>query len=279
MKSSAGGSGEGLGATGHLADGSGDEPPARGHLAGGRSWRVRTSELDEPDRKKSFNRELFFVVAPRYDIVTRLLSLGGDMFWKRRLMRLLPASVRGEVLDIATGTGDIAELLATRYPAARVHALDLNPEMLVRARSRLARFTSRADIVEADMADMPFEDGVMSVVTGGYALRNAPSLDAALAEVSRVLEPGGTAVFLEFSRSAGSFLFGLQFRLLRFWGQVWGLLLHGDPEVYAYIARSLSRFPHRRRFHTMLASHGLTVRYAPRLYFGVLELTVCRKET
>mgnify|MGYP006427498951 CR=1 FL=1 len=193
-------------------------------------------------------------------------------------MRLLPASVAADVLDIAAGTGDIAESLAERYSRASVHALDLNPEMLSRARWRLRRFGSRARTVEADMADMPFGDGSMSVVTGGYALRNAPSLEAAVNEIARVLEPGGTAVFLEFSRSASSAMFAVQFRLLRFWGHVWGLLLHGDPEVYAYIARSLSRFPDRKRFHRMLASRGLAVRYAPRLYFGVLELTVCRKE-
>ena len=245
---------------------------------GNRSWRVRDTELNEAARKKSYNRRLFSVVAPKYDVVTRLLSLGGDLLWKRRLLRFVPQAVKGAMLDIATGTGDIAELLALRYPGARVHALDLNPEMLVRAKSRLARFAPRAETVEADMAEMPFENESMSVVTGGYALRNAPSLDAALGEIARVLEPGGTAVFLEFSRSPSRAVFAVQFRLLRFWGHVWGWILHGDPEVYAYIARSLARFPDRRRFHRMLASHELTVRYAPRLYFGLLELTVCRRE-
>ncbi len=245
---------------------------------GTRSWRVRASELNEPSGKRNYNRELFSVVAPKYDVVTRLLSLGGDILWKRRLLRLLPGRAERAVLDIATGTGDIAESLALRYPDAQVYALDLNSEMLLRARSRLDRFASRATTVEADMADMPFDDGTMSVVTGGYALRNAPSLEKALGEIARVLEPGGTAAFLEFSRSRSTALFAVQFRLLRFWGQVWGLLLHGDPEVYAYIARSLSRFPDRRRFHSLLASNGLTVCRAPRLYFGLLELTVCRKE-
>ncbi|MFP4644340.1 MAG: class I SAM-dependent methyltransferase [Spirochaetales bacterium] len=242
-----------------------------------RSWRVRDSELNEPESKRDYNRKLFSIVAPKYDAITRLLSLGGDLLWKRRLIRLLPSDVPADLLDIATGTGDIAESLAERYSDRRIHALDLNPEMLARARSRLRRFGARTRALEADMAHMPFADGSMSVVTGGYALRNAPSLEAAVSEVARVLEPGGTAVFLEFSRSASPLLFAVQFRLLRLWGHFWGLLLHGDPEVYAYIARSLTRFPDRRRFHRMLASYGLPVRYAPRLYFGVLELTVCRK--
>ncbi|MFP4645004.1 MAG: class I SAM-dependent methyltransferase [Spirochaetales bacterium] len=241
------------------------------------SWRVRESQLHDPRRKKDYNRQLFSIVAPRYDVVTRVLSAGSDRRWKRRILRMLPSRVTSAALDIATGTGDIAEALATKYPNTRIIALDLNPEMLARAKARLRRFAGRIDILEADMAEMPLETASVSVVTGGYALRNAPALTNAVSEIARVLVPGGRAVFLEFSRSPHPIVFALQFRLLRFWGQLWGLLLHGDPEVYAYIARSLSHFPDRNHFHTILENCGLDVMRSTKLYLGLLELTVARR--
>lgn len=201
------------------------------------------------------------------------------MRWKRRLLRMLPYRVHAAALDIATGTGDIAEALAEKYTDTRVIALDLNPEMLARAKGRLRRFADRIEILEADMAEMPLESGSVSVVTGGYALRNAPSLSKAVSEIARVLSPGGRAVFLEFSRSPHPFVFAVQFRLLRFWGQLWGLVLHGDPEVYAYIARSLSHFPDRHHFHSLLETHGLKVTRSTKLYLGLLELTVARRRS
>lgn len=241
------------------------------------TWRVRDAELESPERKRSYNHELFSIVAPKYDVVTRVLSLGSDMRWKRRLVRMLPSRVSGVLIDIATGTGDIAEKLADRYRESRVVALDLNPGMLRRARARLRRFGGRTVTAEADMDELPLDRGSASVVTGGYALRNAPSLDRTLSEIARVLKPGGNAVFLEFSRSPSPLFFAVQFRLLRFWGQLWGFMLHGDPEVYGYIARSLSRFPDRRRFHALLSENGLEVVRAPRLYLGLLELTHVRR--
>ncbi|TVR67707.1 MAG: methyltransferase domain-containing protein, partial [Spirochaetaceae bacterium] len=102
-------------------------------------------ELASPDRKLRYNRRLFAVVAPRYDLVTRLLSLGRDAAWKRMLLEMLPPDQewsradagRPAVLDLACGTGDITVLLARRYPRGAVLGLDLTEEMLVRARDRV----------------------------------------------------------------------------------------------------------------------------------------------
>ncbi len=221
---------------------------------------------------------LFSVVAPRYDIVTRLLSLGGDARWKRHLIRMLPLQISGTLVDIATGTGDIAEMLAERYTAARVVAVDLNPQMIERARRRLLRYGRRVDIVEADMAELPVGTGTVSAVTGGYAVRNAPSVEGAVTELARVLQPGGRLVLLDFARSVNRITFAFQYRLLRFWGQLWGTILHGDPEVYGYIARSLARFPDRNAFRQLLASHSLRVVRTKRLYFGLLEIVSAVKE-
>lgn len=242
------------------------------------SYRVRSVELADPARKRRYNRDLFSVVAPKYDVVTRVLSFGNDGLWKRRLLAMLPARITGLVVDIACGTGDIAQAIAERHEHARVLATDLNPEMVARAKRRLHRFGERVRAIEADMTQLPLEDQSVDVLTGGYALRNAPDLTDALREVARVLKPGGTAAFLDFSRVPGRFGFAWRYRLLRFWGHVWGRILHGDPEVYAYIARSLATFPPRDRFHELAALQGLRLKRSRLFFFGIMELSVFVKK-
>lgn len=241
------------------------------------SYRVRSAELANPARKRTYNRNLFSIVAPKYDVVTRVLSFGNDGMWKRRLVGMLPSRVTGQAVDIACGTGDIAEAMARRYPDAQVLATDLNPDMIARAKRRLHEYGDRVQALEADMTQLPVQSGSVEVLTGGYALRNAPDLSEALAEVARVLKPGGTAAFLDFSRVPSPFGFAWRYRLLRFWGHVWGRILHGDPEVYAYIARSLRSFPPRNRFHALAASHGLRLKRSRLFFLGIMELSVFRK--
>ncbi len=243
------------------------------------SYRVRSAELSNPDRKRSYNRNLFSVVAPKYDVVTRVLSFGNDGLWKRRLVGMLPKQITGQVVDIACGTGDIAEAIARQHPKARVLATDLNPDMILRAKRRLSGFGERVQALEADMTRLPLEKGSVDVLTGGYALRNAPDLQDALREVARVLKPGATAAFLDFSRVPNAVGFAWRYRLLRFWGHVWGRILHGDPEVYAYIARSLKSFPPRDRFHAMATSEGLRLKRSRLFFFGIMELSVFVKSS
>jgi len=231
--------------------------------------------LLDPERKRDYNRSLFRDVAPRYNLITRLLSFGRDAAWKRWMMSQFPAHV-DRALDLACGTGDIARALADGYPGAEIIGLDLTPEMLDIAR---AAGPEGIDYREGDMMHTGLEDGSMDLVTGGYALRNAPDLDAAIAETARVLRPGGTAAFLDFSAPRSPFLRRLHYGLLLFWGALWGLLIHGNPRIYAYIARSLARFPDRASFHGQLARQGLPVQHSRRFMCGMIEVVLCRKTT
>lgn len=231
------------------------------------------------DAKREYNRSLFTIVAPKYDFVTRGLSFFRDAAWKRALVAALPVPTASpgsrQVLDLACGTGDICELLADRYPSYSVVGLDLTPAMLVRARRRRVR--RKITFVSASMDAIPYPNDAFTVVTGGYALRNAPDLDETLREILRVLEPGGTAAFLEFSRSPIPFFWALEYRLLRWWGGFWGVILHRDPSVYAYIARSLAAFPNRRRLSEKLHEHGfISVRSTLKM-LGILAITTFEK--
>ena len=107
--------------------------------------RIGAMELLSPGRKLLYNQHLFSVVAPRYDLVTQLLSFGRDRSWKRRLVALLPRFDQPVALDLACGTGDIAFLLTDRYPRGEVTGLDLTAEMLTRARGRARRRKTRRD--------------------------------------------------------------------------------------------------------------------------------------
>lgn len=231
-------------------------------------------QLQDPALKQAYNQRLFAEVADRYGFATRALSLGRDGVWKRLLVAALPALDRPVCLDVACGTGDITALLAARYPAARVYGIDLAPAMLARARRR---GIPGAVFSRQDMCRLALPPASIDIVTGGYALRNSPSLPAALAETARVLRPGGTAAFLEFSKPAGRMPQVLEYGLLKLWGSLWGYLLHGKPQTYAYIAESLRFYPDRAALHRLTHAAGFDVLHSRVFYFGLVELLVLRK--
>jgi ubiquinone/menaquinone biosynthesis methyltransferase len=231
--------------------------------------------LGEPDRKRLLNEKLFGEIAAEYDRVTPPLSLGRDRAWKRDLIDSLPPRARPRCLDIACGTGDLCELLAAKYPDAEIVGLDLTEAMLTIARTRVSGpgVTFRA----GDMCRMDFPDNSFDIVTGGYALRNAPDLKQALAEIRRVLKPGGTAAFLDFSKPPSKSFQTLEHLALSFWGGLFGLLLHGNPEVYSYIAASLRQFPDRVALRELLGEKGLSVLESRLFFFGVIERVTIRR--
>ncbi|MGI9177145.1 MAG: class I SAM-dependent methyltransferase [Pirellulales bacterium] len=238
----------------------------------------QTEFLKTPDAKREYNEILFAEVARRYDLVTRALSLGRDQAWKRALLESLPASMAAAApvcVDLACGTGDVTFALASRYPQGTVCGVDLTPEMLAIARDRNHAPNVRLEL--GDMHTLPFPPASVDIVTGSYALRNAPSLHVALAEVRRVLRPGGTAAFLDFSKSPHWLAQRLTYWVLYVWGAFWGLVLHRQPAVYAYIAESLWHFPDRIALRKALADAGLTEVFSRRFYLGTLEMiTVVR---
>lgn len=237
--------------------------------------RLADFDLRRPASKRDYNRRVFRAVAPRYGVITRLLSFGMDAWWKRALVSRLPHSPGARALDLACGTGDISLLLARRFPGARVEGLDLSPAMLARARRRPGAAGVRFRL--GDLNRLPFPAESFHLVTGGYALRNAPDLGRCLGEVFRVLRRGGSAAFLEFNRSPVRWLGRLQLRLLGAWGGLWGLLLHGNPEVYSYIAESLALFPDRVSFERLLREQGFRKVRSLLPPGGFVRLTFARK--
>jgi len=237
-------------------------------------WNTR-ERLSDPLLKRELNEQIFSVVAPRYDVITRLLSFNRDRVWKERMVDGLPPKTAPVCLDLACGTGDIAIRLASKYPDGNIIGLDLTEPMLELARLRCT--SPRIQFQRGDMGRTGLASGSVDIVTGGYALRNAGDLREVLAEIYRVLKPGGIGCFLDFSKPRGRTLQKLEGLLLKFWGGLWGLIFHGDPGVYTYIAESLARFPDRRQLAVMFRSQGFEIQSSEFFFCGIVQRIMLHK--
>ncbi len=197
--------------------------------------------LSTPQTKRRYVRRLFSVIADRYDLITVLLSYGQDRRWKRRLAGMAGSHDTGRVLDLACGTGDITFEMASR--ARHVTGLDITIRMLELARLKPAAGEHRVGFVAGDMMALPFEDGTFTVVTTGYGLRNVPELQVALAEIARVLVPGGLLLSLDFNRPGHPVARSIYLAYLTIVGSALGTVLHGEPDTYRYIPESIRRYP------------------------------------
>ncbi len=228
-----------------------------------------------PEKKKLYNERHFAAAAPRYDIATRAMSLGRDGAWKRLLVASLPDLRSPTCVDLACGTGDVSFLLARRYPGGRIVGLDLTEPMLSIAGGR-NRFPN-VRFARRDLCDTGLPDGSVDIVTGSYALRNAPDLVTAIDEIGRILKPGGGAAFLDFANAESRFLRAPRRWLLTAWCGFWGLVLHGNPGIHGYIGASLSVYPDPPGLRRLFGDRGFEILGSRRFVGGITELIVLRK--
>ncbi len=225
--------------------------------------------------KKYFNEEMFAVIAPNYDFITRLFSFWQDAAWKRDLIAALPDAPAPQCLDLACGTGDIAFLLAEKYQAGHIIGLDLTEDMLALARTR--NTFSNVTFLKGDMGQLEIPVESIDIVTGGYALRNAPDLGQAIGEIHRVLKPGGSAAFLDFSKPNTRWAQKLEYGILKGWTGLWGIILNGNHEVYSYIAESLNAFPDRVSLQRMFEQQGFSIVKSQLHFLGITETLIVQK--
>jgi len=231
--------------------------------------------LDAPATKRALNERLFTAIASEYPWVAAGLSIGRDAVWKRRLVDALPSVRQPSCVDLACGTGDVARLLARRFPEGTVIGLDLTKAMLERATDLTCEKNVRYEA--ADMMNTALPADSADIVTGSYALRNAPELEGAIAEIARILRVGGYAGFLEFARWPGRLSGRAELWLLRVWGGLWGVLLHRNADIYGYIAESLRRFPTMTELVDLFQAQGLLkIKTIPCL-FGITSILIVRK--
>ncbi|HEX4565753.1 MAG TPA: ubiquinone/menaquinone biosynthesis methyltransferase [Vicinamibacterales bacterium] len=230
--------------------------------------------LATPEAKAPYVRRLFATIADRYDLITRLLSYGRDAAWKRRLVAMSEAGHADRALDLACGTGDIAFGLAER--GARVTGLDLTIRMLQLARAKMPG-RPRVAYLAGDMMTLPFGDAQFDLVTAGYGLRNVPRLEPAIAEIHRVLRPGGRLLSLDFNRPANPVKRGIYLVYLTAVGSTLGWILHRDPDTYRYIPESIKRYPGADGVASILERSGFQDCGVVSLLGGFMAINVARK--
>ncbi|HWP07025.1 MAG TPA: bifunctional demethylmenaquinone methyltransferase/2-methoxy-6-polyprenyl-1,4-benzoquinol methylase UbiE [Polyangiaceae bacterium] len=219
--------------------------------------------------------QMFDGIAARYDFVNRVISLGIDQSWRRRTVQALALGPGACVLDLATGTGDLALLVASAEPTARVVGLDPSEKMLEIARQKVekAGLLARIDLVQGDAETLPFADASFDGVCIAFGIRNVPDRDRALREMARVVRPGGHVAILELSEPRGGILAPLaRFHVHTVVPYV-GALLSGAPE-YRYLQRSIAAFPPADEFATRMQQAGFGVEPPQALTFGVCHLYV-----
>lgn len=223
------------------------------------------------ENKGLFVRSLFSAIANRYDLANHLLSGGLDFFWRRRAAHLVKAWQPGRILDIATGSGDLALTLRAACPEALVVGTDFCLPML-----QVAQRKGLAHLVAADALALPFEDQVFDVATVAFGLRNMASWPGALAEMRRVLKPGGHLLILDFSVPRPPLLWIYRPYLHHVLPRIAALLTR-EKAAYDYLGDSIEHFPHGPAMIALLVEAGLDGPTCEPLSGGIVSLYTAAK--
>jgi demethylmenaquinone methyltransferase / 2-methoxy-6-polyprenyl-1,4-benzoquinol methylase len=216
-------------------------------------------------------RSMFGRIARRYDLANHLLSGGTDFLWRRRAAKIVATWQPRDVLDLATGSGDLARAIASRLPNAQVVAADFSPEML-----EIARGKGVLNTVVADALQLPFEAGSFDVVTVAFGLRNMANWDRALAEMARVLRDGGRLLVLDFSLPTGALRPAYRFYLHRCL-PLFASAVTGQKAAYDYLGGSIEKFPSGPAMVELIQKNGFKNAAAERLTGGVATLYTAEK--
>jgi demethylmenaquinone methyltransferase / 2-methoxy-6-polyprenyl-1,4-benzoquinol methylase len=203
-------------------------------------------------------RRVFDSVAERYDVMNDLMSLGLHRAWKAFAVSVARPRAGERVLDVAAGSGDLAAALSRKtQPGGEVWITDINHRMLERGRDRLLDEGLAAPAVQCDAERLPFPSGYFDCVTVGFGLRNMTRKEAALAEMARVLKPGGRLLVLEFSKVWKPL--ERAYDLYSFKVLPWlGDKVAGDADAYRYLAESIRQHPDQATLAAMLRDAGLS---------------------
>lgn len=227
---------------------------------------------DKQDKGRAV-QEMFASIAPRYDLLNRVLSLGVDRGWRRVAAAEALAHSPRHVLDVATGTGDFAIELKERGPQAEVIGSDFVPQMLDIGREKARARHLNIRFEEGDALRLPYPDASFDAVTCAFGFRNFADYARGLSEMWRVLTPGGRLVLLEFPPPAPG-LFGSVFRLyFQYVLPRIGALVSGNAGAYTYLPESVLAFPDPERLAQMMRATGFRTRYRP-LTFGIAGMWV-----
>lgn len=229
--------------------------------------------------KKQQVEEMFNSIAGKYDFMNRFFSAGIDMVWRKKAIRLLKKDNPGKILDIATGTADMAIMACRLLKPEKVVGIDLSAEMLEIGRKKVEKegFTAKIELLKGDGEAINFPDNSFDSVMAAFGVRNFENLENGLKEMLRVLKPGGSLVILEFSKPKSGIknLYNLYMGIVAPEVARW---FRQDKEAYQYLNKSSKAFPDRLDFVNILNRVGFSeTEYNP-LSFGICCIYKGRKK-
>lgn len=230
--------------------------------------------IGEAGGKAAQVEAMFDAIALRYDVLNRLLSFGVDTYWRRKAVGRLAPLAPKRILDVATGTGDLALEAARQLQPDLVVGVDLSVSMLAHARSKAGVRRAACELVfeRADAAQLPFPDGCFDAVMVGFGVRNFENVQSSLAELYRVLAPRGQLVVLEFSRPRRFLVRQAYFAYSRRILPLVGRVLSKDGGAYRYLPDSIASFPSGKGFLDLMRRTGYAELSCRPLTFGVVSV-------
>ena len=229
--------------------------------------------------KTSQVKEMFDSIAPAYDFMNRAMTVGVDKWWRRKAVQSVAAANPHAVLDLATGTGDLAIALARRMPTAKITGADLSPQMLEIAHMKVQRKGLQLNISlhEADGTALPWAEASFDAVTIAYGIRNFENINAGYSEMYRVLKPGGTLTVVELATPVNPVALSFYKLYTRWLIPALGRLISRKRRAYSYLPESIAAVPQRERMLELIEKAGFSRATHRPLTFGTCIIYTASK--
>jgi len=227
--------------------------------------------------KKEQVAKMFDAISKNYDGLNRIISLGIDVKWRKKVVKIVGKNKPKQILDIATGTGDLALMMAELSPD-KIIGLDISEGMLAVGKEKIAKvnLSEKIEMVVGDSEEMPFDDDTFDAITVSFGVRNFANLDKGIKEIARVLKPSGVLVILETSNPL-KFPFKQGYKLYtHLFLPIIGKLFSKDKVAYSYLSESANSFPFGAAFNNILQKNGFTSTEDTPVTFGVATIYTAR---
>lgn len=223
--------------------------------------------------------QMFDSIAPAYDFMNRAMTLGIDKIWRKKAVKMVARTTPAHILDVATGTGDLAIALSRAIPQTRVTGVDLSEGMIAVGRKKIekAGLGERITLEAADCLALPFEDNKFDALTVAYGVRNFADIPAGLREMQRVIRPGGMVCIVELSTPVNPVVKPLYRLYTRGVIPLVGRLISKDTRAYSYLPESIEAVPQREKMLALMDAAGFTSSAFRPLTFGVCTIYTALK--
>ena len=229
--------------------------------------------------RKKESYKIFDDIAGTYDFLNHILSCGIDIYWRKKLLKNLPQKVNLKVMDLATGTGDVALVLGKDKRVSKVEGLDMSQGMINVGRQKVLKqnLESKITMEIGDGCNLPKEDNTYDAATLSFGIRNFPDAQKGLREIKRVLKPGGRALVMEFGLPSNFLVRGFYLMYFRYILPFVGNIVSKHKDAYSYLNQTVEDFPYGKDFTDMMVAEGYkNIKIIP-LTFGIANLYVGEK--